>query len=303
MTAKRPPSSSHADRTEGETCTRLHAQAHARRERHACTGTSILPVNAARAVVFSAAAAVAFAAGAAVGQDWIDGRQVDPFVCRANYRLDADLPLLLELQKLQQELTELLRVQPARESIELFLFSDRGSYGQHFASRFPGVPYRRAMYIKHGGLGMVYAYRSDEFAVDLRHETTHALLHASLPSVPLWLDEGLAEYFELPAGKRAYDNAYQGGLTWRIRLGQVQPLSDLERKRELAEMGRNEYRDAWAWVHFMLHGPPEARTELQSYLAELQLTDQPEPLSRRLERRLPGLEKRLLAHFRTWRRP
>ena len=33
---------------------------------------------------------------------------------------------------------------------------------------------------------------------DLRHELTHALLHGVLQDVPLWLDEGLAVYFELP---------------------------------------------------------------------------------------------------------
>lgn len=210
---------------------------------------------------------------------------------------------MFELQKLQRELAESLQIEMKQETIELFLFADQVGYRQHLESKFPGVPFRRAMYVKHSGPGMVYAYHSDEFAVDLRHESTHALLHTALPSVPLWLDEGLAEYFELPSEKRAYDNAYQSGLTWRIRLGQVQPLVALERKRDLAEMGRNEYRDAWAWVHFMLHGPPEARAELRAYLDELRSTEQPEPLSRRLESRLPGLEKRLLAHFRTWRRP
>ena len=41
-----------------------------------------------------------------------------------------------------------------------------------------------------------------ELAVDLRHETTHAVLHGLLPMVPLWLDEGLAEYFEAPEANR-----------------------------------------------------------------------------------------------------
>jgi hypothetical protein len=44
---------------------------------------------------------------------------------------------------------------------------------------------------------MVFAYRGEDFETDLRHECTHALLNAALPVVPLWLDEGLAEYFEV----------------------------------------------------------------------------------------------------------
>ena len=28
----------------------------------------------------------------------------------------------------------------------------------------------------------------------------HGYLHSAFPSIPLWLDEGLAEYFETPRG-------------------------------------------------------------------------------------------------------
>ena len=37
-------------------------------------------------------------------------------------------------------------------------------------------------------------------AEDLRHEVAHGYLHAVVPNLPLWLDEGLAEYFEVPRG-------------------------------------------------------------------------------------------------------
>ena len=52
------------------------------------------------------------------------------------------------------------------------------------------------------------AYRNPEFGNDLRHECTHALLHAVLPAVPLWLDEGLAKYFEVQRASRAYGHPY-----------------------------------------------------------------------------------------------
>ena len=37
----------------------------------------------------------------------------------------------------------------------------------------------------------------DRLEEDLRHEATHALLHVAVGDLPLWLDEGLAEYFEV----------------------------------------------------------------------------------------------------------
>ena len=36
-------------------------------------------------------------------------------------------------------------------------------------------------------------------------------------------------------------------------------------------MDRSDYRAAWAWVHFMLHGPVEARDELVRFLADIRL--------------------------------
>ena len=69
----------------------------------------------------------------------------------------------------------------------------------YIEAHYPDIPYRRALFIKEHGLAGLYAYRHADLAVDLRHECTHAMLHASLPYVPLWLDEGLAEYFEATA--------------------------------------------------------------------------------------------------------
>ena len=45
---------------------------------------------------------------------------------------------------------------------------------------------------------LVYTFWSDHLRQDLRHELTHALLNGVTKEVPLWLDEGLAEYYELP---------------------------------------------------------------------------------------------------------
>jgi len=149
---------------------------------------------------------------------------------------------------------------------------------------------------------MVFTYRSSELAVDMRHECTHALLHASLPMVPLWLDEGLAEYFEVPPAERAFDNPHLSAVRWSVRLGIVSNPRDLENKDSLDEMGGSEYRNAWAWTHFMLHGPPEAHDELIRFISDIQAQTPPGLLSRRLEQRLPDLERRFSAHFRNWKR-
>lgn len=253
--------------------------------------------------VFLAAAFQASWQQPCMAEEWVDARTAGPFVCRANFPLNGVEGLFAELAQLQDDLVRALGIQPAGEAIEIYLFRDQPSYRRHLAERFPQVPYRRALYIKSDGPGMVFAYRGNEFEVDLRHECTHALIHASLPMVPLWLDEGIAEYFEVTPRQRAYDNPHLNGLRWSARFGMAPRLSTLEKKGEISQMGSAEYRNAWAWVHFMLHGPTEAHDELVRYLADIHRNTPPGVLSQRLERRLPGLDRRFATHLTSWNRP
>jgi hypothetical protein len=239
----------------------------------------------------------------AVAASWADQRSFGPVVCRADFALTGYEGLFREVAAVQLELQRTLGIAPARQPIEVFLFRDEAAYARNFQSHFPSVSYRRALFVKPSGPGQVFVFRGKELAVDLRHECTHAFLHAALPVVPLWLDEGLAEYFEVPADKRAFDNPHLSLLfKTEIQFGKVPRLADLEARRNLADMSATNYRDAWAWVHFMLHGPREAHEELVRYAADLAAGREPGELGPRLARRLPDIEQRFVRHFRAWQR-
>ncbi len=210
-------------------------------------------------------------------------------------------PLLNELSQLQINLVHELGVPPAKEVIQVYLFHDRQTYDRYLKQHFPNVPFRRAVYIKDGGPGRVFAFRSPQFDVDLRHECTHALLHASLKNIPLWLDEGLAGYFELPADQRAFGNPHLSAIRWNAWLGIVPSIESLENCTDISKMGKAEYRDSWAWVCFMLNGPAEARKELVNYLHDLQTQNPPDLLSDRLEHRITDLHQSFITFFKTWK--
>ena len=235
-------------------------------------------------------------------QAWTDSRRAGPFVCWADFPLAGTDGLLDELAQLQQDLAASLGIQPAQTPIEIYLFRDQWSYRRFLRRYFPDVPYRRALYIRRGGSATVLAYRSRQLAVDLRHECTHALLHAVLPFLPLWLDEGLAEYFEVTPSERAFGCPHPSNVRWAVRLGMESRLDRLENKGALEEMGASEYREAWAWTHFMLHGPDQAHDELVRFFADVQAHLPPGLLSDRLRRRLPNLESDFADHFRHWKR-
>jgi len=233
---------------------------------------------------------------------WPDEQTVGPYVCHADFRLDRGAGLLNELMQLQRDLTQTLGMRLGAEPIHLFLFGRERTYQNYVQQYFPHVPYRRALFIKERGPGMVFAFSSKELDVDLRHESTHAILHAALPMVPLWLDEGLAEYFEVPPADRAYRNPHLPKVKWGSFLHTTKPLKTLEDIGRLEEMDASAYRHAWAWVHFMLHGPPAAQDELTCYLNDIQSHTPPGQLSNRLQQRIPDLERSFVAHFTQWRR-
>jgi hypothetical protein len=235
-------------------------------------------------------------------QGWRDQKASGPVICRADFPLDGYEGLFRDLASVQSDLVRMLAVPPAAEPIELYLFHDKRSFTAHMQKRYPNVPIRRALFVKGSGPGRVFVYRHDDLPIDVRHEGTHALLHASLPMVPLWLDEGLAEYFEVPPDDRAYENPHLSTLRWDLRLGNVPNIVRLEAKRDLADMSGTDYRHAWAWVHFMMHGPIEARDELVHFLGNIRVSTPPGKLSDHLERRLPDVNKRLVQHFKNWKR-
>jgi hypothetical protein len=163
---------------------------------------------------------------------------------------------------------------------------------------YPGLPSRRAYFVGTADELAVYTFWGDRIQEDLRHEFTHGLLHAVLEDVPLWLDEGLAEYFEVIGSEPGEINLdYARRLTTAIGNGWRPNMQRLEKLEQVSQMQRVDYQEAWAWVHFMLHGSPEAKTTLLSYLDDLKTTSTPGSLSGRLNADVPEIDVRMLSYL------
>ncbi len=261
-------------------------------------------------VIFAATISLALlcthlaARGGADKLAWIDSRQIGPFIIQAQFPLQPYDKLFAELPDLDRELIRTLGIAPAKEPIYVYLFANAEEYSAYTQRHFPKVPYRSALFVLEDGVPSVYTYRKTDLDIDLRHECTHALLHAALPVVPLWLDEGIAKYFEVPADQRAFDHPYFDDLKWKwsLRLGMVRSIESLEQRDDLSQMDAADYRYAWAWVHFMLHGPPAAHEVLVRYLACLQQSTPPGKLSAQLAAAVPNPTEQMIQHFKHWQR-
>ena len=226
--------------------------------------------------------------------------RVSQFYFFADFEMQPDQPLFRELAELREQVVRELQLPSANTVIQVYLFEDRDRYDHFMRARYPDLPRRRAFFVAQprtvggGDELLVYTFWGDRVRQDLRHELTHAILHSVLKDVPLWLDEGLAEYFELPPGSDGINPQHLD----QLRKGPFAPdLARLERMHQVAEMTPSEYREAWAWVHLMLRGPADGRAALLAYLQQLRVTTAPGPLQPRLAAAVPGLTDALEMHL------
>ena len=122
-------------------------------------------------------------------------------------------------------------------------------------------------------------------------------MHSVIRDVPLWLDEGLAEYFELPPDRKGLNAAHLANLL-HGPLGPYKPdLTRLEGLTEVKQMTPAEYRESWAWVHLMLRDKPEAKVVLTTYLRQLRLNANPGLLEPKLAAVFPSLDDAFDKHL------
>jgi len=229
--------------------------------------------------------------------------RVSQYVFLSDFELKPDLPLFRELADLREQLHKELKLPPSNTVIQVYLFDDRERYERFMHAKYPDLPKRRAFFVAQpravGGTEdlLVYTYWGDRIRQDLRHELTHALLHSVLKDVPLWLDEGLAEYFEVPPEAHGLNQTHIEQIQLVSGESFKPDLSHLEQLSQVPQMTPPEYREAWAWVHLMLRGKPEAKAVLIQYIQQLRANPSPGPLQPRLAAAVSDPETALVQHL------
>jgi Flp pilus assembly protein TadD len=109
------------------------------------------------------------------------------------------------------------------------------------------------------------------------HEYLHDVLANNYPDLPLWFNEGMAEYystFKVAGGEAKIGQPILPHIIW-LNGNAMIPLA------QLVEMGRSSrdynegdrrgvfYAESWALVHYLLTGSPERRQQAAQYLRDL----------------------------------
>lgn len=194
----------------------------------------------------------------------------DQLVIHCDFDLPQEHRLLQSLRAVRDGMQDKLGLATSGEAIHVYLFDDEARYRKYIQTNHPSFPNRRAFFLKDDATLSVYAHWGEQVAVDLRHEVAHGYLHAVASNVPLWLDEGIAEYFEVEPGKSGVNVPHLRMLMQRLDQGTWRPdMARLESLKSPAQMQQIDYAEAWLWTHWMLHSGPSRGWQLQGYLASL----------------------------------
>lgn len=216
---------------------------------------------------------------------------------QSNFPIAKNSPLVTELETLRSEIQAMLNLGEQRDAVTVYLFEDEKAYRRYMQTTWPNLPPRRAYFVGTSRELAVYSYRGPKVEEDLRHEFTHGLLHASLNTVPLWLDEGLAEYFEVREGRTGAPHREHLAHLQRARAEGWNPsLQQLEELSDFRKMTQRHYAESWGWVHYMLNSSAAGRQVLINYLAQLQTSEIAPLLLPQLQNSCPGCYSGMITH-------
>jgi len=222
------------------------------------------------------------------------------------FHSDFDLPrqhrLLDEVTALRVDIASKLGIPASDEPVHVYLFESSESYGAFANKYFPRSAPRRAFFLETDTRLNVYAQWGDNVAEDLRHETTHGYLHAVVRNVPLWLDEGIAEYFEVPRGQLGRNRPHIDLLAAKADSGEWSPdVARLEQLPSANDMTQQDYAEAWLWVHWLLDSTPPRQKLLSSWLTDLRRDGASEPLSIRIRQLDSSPHRSAIEHLQSLR--
>ncbi|MBM4000119.1 MAG: hypothetical protein FJ297_11380 [Planctomycetes bacterium] len=229
--------------------------------------------------------------------------QREQLVLHTDFRLPRHHRLVEELIALRHDVSERLEVPLSDEPIHVYLFEDADRFHGFVSRHHEQLPERRAFFVESDTQLVVYAHWGDRVAEDLRHELTHGYLHSVVPHLPLWLDEGLAEYHELPRGRKGLHLPHITALSDRYAKYLWKPgLDRLQRFTDVRDMRQIDYAESWLFAHWLMESSPQRSALLRNYLARLRMTGECPPFSRYLAEAEPNYEQELLAHLESLRR-
>ncbi|MBA62463.1 MAG: hypothetical protein CMJ76_08860 [Planctomycetaceae bacterium] len=207
--------------------------------------------------------------------------------------------VLGKLRTLPDRFSEFCRQKITVLPVHVIIFPNRVAYLRHLDKTLPKAPRRTSLFVVRGGKPTILAVDGDSLQRDLLHEATHAINFATFGTgqFPLWLDEGMAEWFEAEADEQAKTHgdlikAIMG--EQRTALAVPLKLTSLERIKTTTKADSLSYAASWAWCRFLGDPSTACHPIWLRYLSDVQVGIAAGKLSHRLALAVPNYEELFL---------
>ena len=168
--------------------------------------------------------------------------------------------------KLQKEFWDYIPRQHREAHVEMMVLSSAKAFDA-FGKQDAGAPHGKKGYLNLR-TGRMAILRQDEYYKDLMiavHELTHVFNYFCTPRTPVWLDEGMAQFYanyaaEEKGGSNVKEGVNKASLDvidaalkrgWLPRLSQLLRMSDAE---FYGPGSRENFAEAWALVFYLRRG-------------------------------------------------
>ena len=234
-------------------------------------------VRCVAAVVLAALISTAAVRALPRKDDWIELRTAN-FTLFTNAGESNTRRIAADLERLRDVLAQLAPGVALNSPVPtyLFVFKNAGAF-EPYQRTYAGKPLAAGGYFLSTELANYVAIngdrRGDERSI-IYHEYLHYVLRNQYASLPLWLNEGIAEYystFEVAGGEAKIGLPIVEHVAW-LRKNPLIPLTSLfavdESSRDYNEGSRRGafYAESWALVHYLMSGSPERRGQAAEYL-------------------------------------
>lgn len=197
--------------------------------------------------------------------------------------------------------------------VNLHLLADKPSFDRWLETRRPGTPSRpyAGVFLPAENEVGVWAYGpEEEIVATILHESSHVIMFQMAPRAPVWIQEGMAQYFSTirPTADGNLEitplpRAQELIRTWReekrlISLRDYLGISESQWRKLAHQQNAIPYTLAWALVYFMMSEPVGQQT-LRRILHDLEKSGQ-WPTIESLDMRYPGGLPQLEYGFFRW---
>lgn len=203
-----------------------------------------------------------------------------------------------DLERLRDALSQLLPglILNSPSPTSIFVFKDEEAF-KPYQRTFEGQTIQSGGYFLARQLAnyvalYIYADYNDQYRGErlvIYHEYIHYVLRNNYASLPLWFQEGIAEYystFEMSKGQALIGTPIPEHVHW-LRKNPLTPMADLfavdEHARDYNEATRRGgfYAQSWALVHYLISGNPERRLQAIEFLRMAQQGVPPDQIFKR----------------------